>query len=85
MVTRATRYVHEAANRMKAAGISVECDSSMSTVCISCDEETDIFMQGDEADTFIAEVEAMCKRFPSLTSDIAELALAEPYADNIWS
>ncbi len=85
MVTRATRFIHAAAERMKASGVTVDCDSRMETVCISCDGEEDIFMQGDEAACFIKGVEDACKKYPSLTSDIAELWLAHPYAENIWS
>ena len=29
-----------------------------------------------------AERDALCKRFPSLSEDVAELALTEPYADS---
>ena len=38
-------------------------------------------MQGDEADTFIEEVRAMCMRYPSLPEDVAELCLANPYLE----
>ena len=42
-------------------------------------------MQGDEAETFIEEVRALCKRYPSLDEDTAALALAEPYAETLFN
>ena len=69
---------------MKAAGIDVDCDSSYSTVCISAPGQDDIFMQGDEADSFIEECCNLWNRYPSLPMDVCEMALAEPYTD-LWS
>jgi len=83
--TKATRYICEAAQRCINGGITVDCDGSYSTVSIDAPGEDSIFMQGDEADNFIAERDALCKRYPSLDFDIAELALAEPYAECIFN
>ena len=74
-----------AAKRMENSGVSIDWDSGYSTVLISCAGEDDIFMQGDEADTFIEEIEAMGNRCRSLNPYIIALALAEPYAENIWN
>ncbi len=82
--TRATRIIWQVYDRMKAAGIDVDCDSRFSTVCISCRGEDDIFMQGDDANSFIDEARAMWKRYPSLPMAVCEMALAEPYTD-LWS
>lgn len=82
--TKATRIIWQIANSARAAGITVDCDSAYSTVAIDAPGEETIFMQGDEADQFINECEKLCKRFPSLPMDIAELATAEPYSV-IWS
>lgn len=82
--TKATRIFWDIATRAREAGVSVDCDSAYSTVCISAPGEEDIFMQGDNADQFISEVDALCKRYPSLSRDIAELAIAEPYSV-LWS
>jgi hypothetical protein len=82
--TKATRYICEAAQRAINGKITVDCDSSYSTVSIDAPGQDGIFMQGDEAVTFIAERDALCKRYPSLNFDTAELALAEPYAECIW-
>lgn len=80
--TRATRFIHAAAQRSVNGGVTVDCDSSYSTVAIDCPGFEGCFMQGDEADTFIEEVRALCKRYPSLDEATAELALAEPYAES---
>jgi len=82
--TRATRFIWQAYDRMKAAGIDVDCDSGFSTVAISKAGEDDIFMQDEEADSFIDECRKMWNRYPSLPMDVCEMALAEPYTD-LWS
>ena len=81
--TRATRFIWQAYDRMKAAGIDVDCDSAYQTVCISAPGVDDIFMQGDEADSFIEECRKMWTRYPSLPMDVCEMALAEAYTD-LW-
>lgn len=78
--SRATRYIRQAAEFARASGCIVECDSSMGTVSIVADG-VDCFMQGDDADTFIGEVRSMCKRYPSLPEDVAELCLANHYIE----
>lgn len=83
--TKATKYMHEAANRFKNSGCSVDWDSSFSTVTISCKGEDDIFMQGDEADEFISEIEILTKRYKSLDSYTAACALAEPIAECLFN
>ena len=80
-MTKATRHIREAAQRCRNGGVTVDCNSAYSTVAIDAPNEDGIFMQGHEADTFIAERDALCKRFPSLDEDTATLALAEPYAE----
>jgi len=71
------------AKRMK--DVSVECDSGFSTVCISAKGQDDIFMQGDDADAFILEIENLSKRCKALNPEIIKLALAEPYCENLWN
>jgi hypothetical protein len=80
-MTRATKYIREQAQRAINSGITVDCDSGFSTVAIDAPGEDGLFMQGDEADTFIAERDKLCKRYPSLDETTAELALAYPYAE----
>lgn len=83
--THATRFIWQAYDRMKAAGIDVDCDSAYSTVAITSPDYLDeIFMQGDEADSFIDECRKLWNRYPSLPMDVCEMALAEPYTD-LWS
>ena len=79
-----TRIFWDAAKRMQDAGITVDTDSGYSTVSIDAPGQESIFMQGDEADAFIAECEELWTRYPSLPMDVAELAMAEPYTD-LWS
>jgi len=79
--TRATRFIHEAAKRFINSGGTVDWDSAYSTVAISCPDCEDRFMQGEEADTFIDEMRATCKRFPSLDEYTAACAMAEPYTE----
>ena len=81
--TKATKIIHEAANRFKATGL-VDWNSAYSTVCISSEGEDDIFMQGDEAEDFISEIERLCKKYPSLDEYTAACALSEHYTECIW-
>ena len=83
--TKATKYIREAAQRCVNGRVTVDCDSNYSTVAIDAPGQDGVFMQGDEADTFIAECDALCKRYPSLDFDTAALALAEPYAECIFN
>ena len=82
--TRATRFLWGAAQRMHDAGITVDTDSSYSTVSIDAPGQESIFMQGEDADAFIAECRKLWNRYPSLPMDVCELATAEPYTD-LWS
>lgn len=80
-MTKATKFIREAAARCRAGGVTVDIDSPYSTVAIDAPGEDGVFFQGEEAESFIAEVRALCKRYPSLDEDTAALALAEPYAE----
>lgn len=85
-MTRATKHILAAAKRTANSGVHVDLDRRFPHVTIRCDTEDDIiFMQGDEADAFIAEIDALCKRYPSLYEATAALALAQPYAENTWN
>ena len=79
-----TRIFWDAAKRMRDAGITVDTDSAYSTVSIDAPGEESIFMQGEDADSFIEECRKLWNRYPSLPMAVAELALAEPYTD-LWS
>jgi hypothetical protein len=80
-MTKATKHIRDAAQRCINGRIIVDSDSLYNTVCISVLGFEDIFMQGDEAEKFIAERDALCRRYPSLDEGTAELALAEPYIE----
>lgn len=79
-----TRVFWQAAQRMRDAGVTVDTDSGYSTVSIDAPGEESIFMQGDDADSFIEECRKLWSRYPSLPMDIAELATAELYSI-LWS
>lgn len=81
--TKANKYIVESAYRVYESGVTVDWDYAFSTVSINCEGEDEIFMQGDDADQFIGEINALCKRFPSLDEYTAALALAEPYSECI--
>lgn len=80
-MTRATKFIRQAAERFDQAGFTVTLDRSYATVSIDPEHGEGVFMQGDEADDFIDEVDALCKRFPSLNETTAAQALAEPYTE----
>ena len=82
--TGATRYIHEAARRQRNSGVTVDIDHAFGWVTIDIPETDGIFMQGDDADMFVAEVDALCKRFPSLDEGTAALALADPYVESLF-
>lgn len=82
--TRATTYIHQSFNRMKNAGVSIDWDESFQTVSIDHPDEKSIFMQGSEAQDYIDQINALCKRYRSLDEYTAALYLAEQYVDCIW-
>lgn len=78
--TRATAAIHQHATLAANSGAIVHCDYAYSIVSIDLPGcERGVFMQGDEADEFIQEIESLVKRYPSLTYEVAYLALAWYY------
>lgn len=79
--------IKETAARMEASGVSVETDSAYSTVCISDDSgmNEDIFMQGEEADDFINEVNEVYEKVQTLGRGVIELYVAHEYTECLWS
>lgn len=67
--------------------VVVEVDSSYSTVCISDTTgiHEDIFMQGEDAEAFIAERDRLYEETGDLCEDVIELHLARPYVETIWN
>jgi hypothetical protein len=82
--TKATKYIHEAAKCFQDSGATIAWDSAFSTVSIECDREG-IFMQGEEADSFIDELKAMTCRYPSLDEYTAACALADPIIECLFN
>jgi hypothetical protein len=78
-----TDIILAAAKRME--DVTVDMDSLRSTVCISAPGQDDIFMQGYEADAFIAEVDKLYEQSGDVTYDEAALCHAEPYCENCWN
>lgn len=77
------QVIKEAAKRMK--DVAVYLDRDMSAVTISAVGEEDIYLQDDEADKFIGEVDKLYHDAGNVTEDEAALCHAEPFAQNNWS
>lgn len=75
--------IEQQASRLGEAVVDI--NYMMGTVCISERGQDDIFMQGDEADSFIKEVEELGEKCPDLSTDIIERSVAQPYAENLWN
>jgi hypothetical protein len=80
---RLTKIIKESAERMK--DVTVDRDRDLSTVSISAHGKEDIFMQGEEADNFIKEVEALWEKVGEVTMDECAANVAEPYCENLWN
>jgi len=76
--------VKEQAEYSSESGATVDVDSAYGTVCISARGEDDIFFQGDDAEQFIAEVDALERQVNELDRETLELAVAKPYVENNW-
>jgi hypothetical protein len=78
-----TEIIKAAAERMP--DVIVEIDRRLGTVLIWKPEEEDIFLQGDEADQFIAKVDELYNKAGDVTEDEAALCEASPYCENLWN
>jgi hypothetical protein len=78
-----TDIIKAAAERMRDAAVDI--NRLLPTVCISAPGEEDIFMQGDEAEAFIAEVDKLYEQAGDVTEDECALCHAEPYCENCWN
>lgn len=81
--TNLGQVIKEAAKRMK--DVAVYLDRDMSAVTISAVGEEDIYLQDDEADKFIGEVDKLYHEAGNVTEDEAAQCHAEPFAQNIWN
>lgn len=64
--------------------VYVNVDHEYCTVEITTRGQDSIFMQGDDAENFIAECEKISNRCKCLNFDVIELAVAEHYVECIW-
>lgn len=77
--------VKEQAQYSRNSNVNVDVESLLPTVCISAPGEDDIFFQGDDAEQFIAEVDALERQVNELDRETLELAVAKSYIEEIWS
>lgn len=84
-IMRLSRIIRQSAKYSRESGADVEIDRAYSTVCISGRGQEDIFMQGDDAEQFIDQIDAISKRCPSIDFDDIELHLAKDYIDCLWA
>ena len=77
--------IRDTASRM--GGVSVNVNTAFGTVAISDDtgKQEDIFMQGDDADRFIDELNKLWEETGDLGKDAIALHLAAPYVENLWN
>lgn len=80
-----TEVYEQTANRMTDVSVSVV--SIYGTVLIHdlTGENEDIFLQDHEGDQFINEREKLWNELGDITRSTLDLALANPYVENIWN
>lgn len=67
------------------SNIDVKVDRRLGTVCITCPDHDDIFMQGDDAEQFIAECQTRWETAYDVGMLPVELSVAKPYAETLWN
>lgn len=77
-----SQIIEASAQRMQ--DVTVHMVTNRGTVTISAPNKEDIFLQGDDADIFLSEVERLWNETQTLTRTTIALHLAEPYTD-LWS
>ena len=80
--TRTNKVFWEAAAMAFDSGASVDADSSFSTVSIDWDDGGEAFLQGEEADELIQEIEDLWKKYPKLPRSVAERAIVWPIIES---
>lgn len=67
--------------------VTVEVNRRLPTVGIKDDSgrQQSVFMQGDDADSFIFAFDALTEQAPDVNFEDIELHLAKPYVDCIWN
>lgn len=79
-----TEIIRQDAKWATDSGIDVKVDRGLGTVCITCPDHDDIFMQGDDAEQFIAECRTRWETAGDVDMGLVELSVAKPYAETIW-
>ena len=79
--------LHADAEYALNSGAEVEILSNYGTVTITdtTGQNDDIFMQGDDADAFISEVEQLWNETGDMDRDTIACALVKPYIDSLWN
>lgn len=77
--------VIKAASKRVEEYADVVIERCIGTVTIAGTGGDDIFLQGDEADQFIATVDGLYADAGDVTIDEAARCHAEQYCENIWS
>lgn len=80
-MTPATKHIHEAAQYVQDSQFVVSYNSTFSWVHMKGPGEAEVFLQGQEADEFLDETKALCRRFRSLDLETAVYARCKPYID----
>ena len=73
------------ASAKRMTGVFVDINRSMGHVSIYDGRHENIFLQGDDAEQFISECDKYSNICQRLNFDLIELAVAEPYAENLWN
>jgi hypothetical protein len=79
--------LHADAEYTRNSGVDVDIVSNYGTVTITdtTGENESIFLQGDDADAFISEVEQLWNETGDMDRDTIACALAKPYIECIWN
>ena len=77
-----TKIIEQGARTTRASGFTVDVDSAYSWVTIKNEDTHEgVFLQGDEAESFIADADNIYNKIGTLTYDIVCEYLAEPYLE----
>lgn len=79
-----TEIIRSDAKWATDSDIDVNVDRRLGTVCITNRDNDYIFMEGDDADKFVAECKTRWETAGDVGMDLVELSVAKPYAETIW-
>lgn len=75
---KSNRFLLDQAVFVLNSGVIVNSDYRFPTVEIT-DCASSYYLQGNDAEVFAAKVKGICKRFPSIAEDVAELIVSYDY------